>query len=274
MRNLTANILQLSITLSLLGSQPMAINAWSQPGKFELVSSLPMKGALLSSDKLQNAYVITERHDIVKISPVGKILFSNNIKSLGPVGSISTSNPLKILVYYPEFATIVLLDNTLSQTSRVNLMELGAPLVSAACLALDNNIWIYDQTSYKLKKIDDKLKVLAESDDLNALTGIPVKGVFLLEADNQIFLSDPEYGVLVFDSYGTYSGTIPLKGLHKFQKINDQLVYCTGQSLYSYNLFTFTTLSYALPDSSVRDAVIEKNRLFVLTPEYLNVYSH
>ncbi len=271
MPNSMGSILRLSIISlsSLIGSA-----GFCQQATHQLIKSIPLKGTLLSSDKLGNAYVVTDRQEILKISSSGKVLFSNNIKSLGNISLVSTSNPLKILVYYPDFSTIITLDNTLSQTSRINLLELGSNRVSAACVALDNNIWIYDEIAFKLRKIDDKMNVLAESEDLNVLTGQVIQAAYLVEKDNFLYLSDPEIGILVFDTYGTYFKTIPLKGLHKFQKIQEQLVFFKDSRLAVYNLITFSSSEIAIPDSSAYDDAIEKDRIYLLTKDALNVYSH
>ncbi len=246
----------------------------SQTPAYKLVKTIPTTATILSSDKLGNCYVVNGKQELLKISPEGEMLSAYTNKSLGQISFVGTTNPLKILVYYVDYSTIITLDNTLSQTGRINLLELGSNKASAACVGLDNNIWIYDEVLYKLRKLDDRLNVLAETEDLNVLFSLPVRANFLLEKDNYLYLNDTSKGILVFDTYGTYYKTIPLKGLTDFQKVQEWLVYFQHGKLFSYHLLTFTTEEVNLPGSDAINAVVEKDRLFILRKEQLDVYSY
>lgn len=250
------------------------LNLASQSAEYRLIKTIPLTATILASDKLGNCYVVNDKQELLKISPAGEPLYTFTNKSLGRISWVGTTNPLKILVYYPDYSTIITLDNTLSQTGRINLFERGINQVSAAAIALDNNIWIFDAVVFKLRKIDDKMNVLAESEDLSALLGKTIRGSFLLEKDNFIFLSDPDTGILVFDTYGTFYKIIPLKGLSSFQKVQDQLVYFKDGSLLSYHLLTFKTETITLPGADAVNAVVEKNRLFILRKKQLDIFSY
>ncbi len=245
-----------------------------QSAEYELINSIPFNDAkLLTSDKLGNSYVVDHKEDVVKMDPKGRVLFNFNIRQLGTISYVGANNPMKILVYYPDYSTIVIFDNTLSQTGRVNLFEMGSNKVGAACIALDNNIWIYDEIIFKLRKIDERMNIYTESEELNVQLGLSIQANFLLEKDNMLYLNDPEIGILVFDIYATYSKTIPLKGLTSFQKIQEQIIYFKDGKLYSYHLFTFTTNEIPLPGEDAIAARIEKDRLFVLRKNQLDIYS-
>jgi hypothetical protein len=251
---------------------PFSISA--QPSDFKLLKSIPVNATLISPDRLGNLYVVTEKQELLRYNPAGALVYRYNNIALGRISYLGTTNPLKILVYYPDYSTIVTLDNTLSQTSRINLFELGSNKVSAACVSLDNNYWIYDEVIFKLRKFDEKFNILAQSEDLNVLLGISVHANFLLEKDNYLYLNDPETGILVFDLFGTYYKTIPLKGLDGFQKIQDQLVFFKEGKLFTYHLLTFVTQEIALPVTDALSASLEKDRLCILRKGLVDVYSH
>lgn len=246
----------------------------SQTPEYKHIKTIPINAANLSSDKLGNCYVVSDKQEVFKISPKGDSLYSYNNNSLGRISFVGTTNPLKILVYYPDYSTIITLDNTLSQTGRVNLLEFGSNSVSAACVAVDNNIWIYDDVLFKLRKFDDKFNLIAESEDLNVQLGFSIYANYLYEKDNYLYLNDPDTCIFVFDSYGTFYKTIPLKGLGSFQKVQDKLVYFKDGKLFSYHLLTFATEEIALPAGDAISAVIEKDRLFILKKNQLDVYSY
>lgn len=242
--------------------------------EYLLLNTIPVEATLVTSDRLGNSYVVNQKQELLRINKKGEVSFKFNNNSLGAITAVDANNALKILVYYADYSTIVTLDNTLSQTGRINLLELGSNQVSAACVALDNNIWIYDGVLYRLRKIDGNMNVLMQSEDLNALIGQSVRANFLMEKDNFLYLNDPALGILVFDIYGTYIKTLPLTGLNQFQKIQDRLLFFKEGRLFSYHLLTFTIEEITLPVADCVNATIEKDRLFVLRKNQLEVYSY
>ena len=274
MQNLMAKILSFLLFLSSVGLFAKAETAFAQTPEFSLIKSIPVKGVLLSSDHLGNAYVVNEKQELLKINPAGEIEYINNIASLGRIASISTINPLKLLIFYPEYSTVVTLDNTLSITSRINLLQMESNIISAAAIALDNNIWVYDEVMFKLRKLNENLKPIVESEVLYALLGKAVRGNFIIEKDRNVFMNDPQLGILIFDNYGTYSKTIPIPGLKNFQLVQDQLVYFKDGKLFSYHLLSFEEKQYSIPGDDAVYAHIESDRLFVLRKDRLDVYSY
>lgn len=245
----------------------------AQTNEYLLVKTIPVEATQLTSDRLGFGYAVNQKQELLRINKKGEVAFKFNNNALGTITSVDANNALKILVYYADYSTIITLDNTLSQTGRINLLELGSNQVSAACVALDNNIWIYDAVLYRLRKIDANMNVLMQSEDLNALIGQSVRANFLMEKDNFLYLNDPSLGILVFDIYGTYIKTIPLTGLNQFQKIQDRLVFFKEGKLFSYHLLTFTIEEITLPASECINAAIEKDRLFLLHKKQLEVYA-
>ena len=96
-----------------------------------------------------------------------------------------------------------------------------------------------------------------------------------MERDNKVYMNDPNIGILVFDIFGSYEKTIPLKGLRKFQILQDQVIYFDNNQLNAYNSFTLELKSLALPDTAdVSLAVIEKDRLGIMKKERIDFYKY
>ena len=80
---------------------------------------------------------------------------------------------------------------------------------------------------------------------------------------------------MVFDIFGSYEKTIPLKGVKKFQILQDQIVYFENNQLSSYNSLTLELKSLALPDTAeVSLAVLEKSRLGIMKKERVDFYKY
>jgi hypothetical protein len=243
---------------------------------YTLVYSQPIKGTVLTSDKFGAAYVITSKKELYKFSPTANTFVTYSLIKYGQPTHIDASNPLKVMLFFNDYDIIVFLDNTLSEKTVVRLQNLGLQQVEVVCLALDNNIWMYDELIFKLRKVDENLNVIRESDDLSLLFNAMIKPTFLLEADNRLFVNVPNMGVHVFDVFGAFSQTIPLNDLDDFQVFKQQLVYFKEGKLYSYNLQTFDTRQIPLPEVSgtILDVHIQSERLVVLTDTELLVYAY
>ncbi len=242
--------------------------------EYKLVASQEIKGRLLQTDNLRNSYVFTDQNELVLFNERGKKIFVFSEKRFGALKSICTSNPLKVAMLFPESDVIITLDNTLSPTGLYNLQSVAFQEVDAACLSFDNNIWIYDAFNFRIKKLDESLQPLQQSDPLNLLFGKIVHPNFLYEKNNWVYLNDPDNGIYVFDIYGTYYKTIPIKSLQKFQIIQEQIVYFKAGVLNSYHLKTFQEREIPLPPGEeIIGAGLEKNLLSILRKNQLDLYS-
>ena len=77
---------------------------------------------------------------------------------------------LTLLMYFciiSDYMTVMTLDRTLNQTLEFDLINLNLLEVKAIGMSNDNNVWLYDEVTFKLRKVDRKGQVLMESDDLN-----------------------------------------------------------------------------------------------------------
>jgi hypothetical protein len=75
--------------------------------------------------------------------------------SLGKTTKIDIQNPLKIILFYENFNTIILLDNQLSETQKINLSENDVPIMATATgIASQNKLWIYNSLTQQIGLLD------------------------------------------------------------------------------------------------------------------------
>ena len=111
-----------------------------------------------------------------------------------------------------------------------------------------------------------------EARNINQNIGYEPQPNFLHESGDWVYLNNPETGVLVFDIFGTYFKTIPLKGLKDFQIAGDNLLYFNDGKLQSYNLKTLQQAEVEIPADEIQMLRVEKEKLMILTKESLKVY--
>lgn len=155
----------------------------------------------------------------------------------------------------------------------ISLDALGYNQVTLACTSHNNGFWIFNQQNFELIRFDQSLQKSQQTGNITQLSGMEINPDFITEKNNNVFLNDSTKGILVFDMYGTYSKTIPLKGLTHFQVDNENIFYLHGNKLKSYNTKTMEESEILLPSTGIIDARTEKEKLYLLKQKSLDIYS-
>jgi len=75
-------------------------------------------------DNLDNVYVLASTDQLKKYNAAGdSVAVFNNVKKFGKLSTIDVSNPLKVLLYYKDFSTIVVLDRLLAIRNTIDLRK-------------------------------------------------------------------------------------------------------------------------------------------------------
>lgn len=241
---------------------------------FRLINTFEVKADSITVDNFGNFYTLS-KNKILKFGSDGKYLYPYEEFRYGKVGMLDITNPMKLMVFYPDFQTIVWLDKFLSPLGSYSFFTMGYQNITAIGSSIDGRIWFYDNVEFKLKKIDEGGNVFRESQPLNVILEQAPNPNFLIERDNQVYVNDPEIGILVFDYFGSYNKIIPIKGLTRFQVVQQQIVYQDNYKLQSYNPVTFELKEVSLPDTTgLREAVLEKESLGILRTDKVEFYKY
>ncbi|MDD5569791.1 MAG: hypothetical protein PHD97_01390 [Bacteroidales bacterium] len=242
---------------------------------FVLIKSVTIEtGEKFTTDKLGNLYVFGS-DNIRGYDKNGKqtAIYSNI--NYGKISLVDASNPQKIMVFYKDFSRIIFLDNTLSINGEgIDLASLGFEMTTISCTSANNDTWIYDSRNYQIIKLDKNLGVLFNSGNLSQLLKINMNPNFFLFQNDFLFLNNPETGILIFNTFGTYLKTIPIKELQAFQVIGDNIYFCSKNKFKSYNIKTFEEKNFILPDTNSTKVRIEQNRLYLFNEKQIDIYSN
>ena len=262
------------LVLCLLLTACLAPRAQEPAAGYTLLTTIPVETRFFTTDKLQQVYAVTPTNELIKYDAKGTELFRFNNNTQGELGWVDATDPFNVLLYYPDFQVAITLDRTLSITSETNLWAFDLVNVQAVGTSLDNQLWIYDDQSFQLKKIDRSGQVLAESNNLNLILPTAPRPVSIQARENRVYVNDPEMGILVFDNFGQYIRLLDLKGLAHFQVWQDRLFYQQDTTLLAYDLRSFLTTQMALPEGvKATDQVrLQRELLFVRKGEGIEVW--
>lgn len=232
-------------------------------GDVTVKRSATTQAKLIVADNLGNFYLVTG-NNIERLNLDGKILRTYNDKNFGAISSVDATNPLRLLLFYKDFSRVLFLDNTMSLSGEpVRLDELGYPQTTLVATSNDNGFWIYDQQSFGLIRFDRDLKISQQTGNLSQVLGDEIKPNFLIEANNRVFLNDTARGILIFDVFGTYSKTIPVKHLTTLQADAENVYYFRNNWFHKVDLRTLDHDSLLMP-ARFNSGCFFKNHYFLL----------
>lgn len=254
----------------------LALVGWTQPNyTFKPVATLPGTVDYIQVDRLQRLYIVQNDYELIQCDPTGTPLYTFNENTLGPITYIDVSNPFRLLVYYDDYATVVLLDRTLSELQRYDLSGLDLPQTQAIGMASDNHLWVFDLGTATLKKVDQSDQVLVESLELDLLLPEPLNPIRLLEYNNRVYLHDPQVGILVLDVFGTYVKIIPLpEEVTYFQWQDEKLLYTHQNILHAYEPATFLTQQVPLSilQENAEQVCVAQELLYIRYPDRVAIF--
>jgi hypothetical protein len=75
--------------------------------------------------------------------------------SLGTPTKVDIQNPLKIILFYENFNTLIIVDNQLNELQKINFSENIIPIVvSATGIGSQNRLWIYNNLTQQIGLFD------------------------------------------------------------------------------------------------------------------------
>ncbi|MDA9563398.1 hypothetical protein N9R81_01840 [Flavobacteriales bacterium] len=239
--------------------------------EMKIVSSRTVVANNFTSDNIGNMYFI-DGNSIVKEQANGNTPNRYSNTAYGEIKHFDVLNPMQLLLYYPDLAKIVFLDNTLSVHHDVSLVNYELDQVSLVCSSVNSGFWVYDQLSMQLIRFNQQVHRIQETGNIVQILGMEINPTFLAESNNHVYLSDPEKGVFVFDIFGTYLKTIPIQGIKSFQVDEENLYYLQNGDVFAFNFIDLTVNKITLPLQQIEHFSIEKKTIYTLKDKLLTKY--
>jgi hypothetical protein len=239
-----------------------------------IIREIPMVARLMTVDELGNVYVVRDNNSLVRFNEHGdSSAFYRSVQN-GNIGAVDASNPLRVVVYYPAYSKTVLLDRMLAEKNDLNLRRINVFTTSVIASSADGNLWIYDQFNVRLKKIDEQLNEIAQSNDIRQEAQSVPSPSFMVERNWKIFLCDTARGIYTFDRYGNYINTLSIYGVKYLQVFGPQLLFRHQDTMYSWdmNKASFNTLLIPFGQDGIVNAAIVRSTLYVLYADRLTLY--
>ena len=245
------------------------VNAQKAP---TLIQSFNLIGNQIETDNTGLMYLL-KNEEIIQFNEEGKVLNRFSKKVAGNIYFMDFFNSLKPLVFYKNSSQFVLLDNRLApRMELIDLSQLGFAQAGLVCASNMNYIWVYDNAALGLVRLNAAFENTIETGNLNQILGKELNPNYMFEKFNKLYLNDPALGILVFDIYGNYSNTIPVKGLKKFKVDSNLLYFADNSTLSIFDLIGKDFNQISLPVKAIVDVLISDNDIWIATANMLYHY--
>lgn len=236
---------------------------------FSLIKTYNGDIAAFTVDNLDNIYILDSRNQVKKYNAAGdSVAVYNDIRKYGRATLIDVSNPLKVLLYYRDFATVVMLDRFLNPVNTIDLRKHNVFQAKAIAQSYDNKIWVYDEVESKLKKIGEDGKLLQETPDFRLLLDKSISPVKIADENKYVYLYDSTAGIYVFDYFGSLRNNIQILKWQNVKVAGNYIFGSKGDTLYRYEISSFLYDEWKLP-AELANAVsfnFTGTRLYALQP--------
>lgn len=242
--------------------------------RFISVGALKINAKFMQTDNLGNLYVVTQTNQLNKYGRNGKLLGTLNYNYTGSITQIDASNPMQIFVFYRELNKVIYIDNNMAYRGEIDLNKANIIQATSIARAYDNNLWVFDLGDLQLKKINDKSAVEQTSGNVRQYVNKDVAVCGVYDNNDRVFVLDSINGILLFDVFGSYLKTIPIKGISDVKVSTKNIYYYHDGNINQYNWQTSLGSSFSMPDTArVQKMSIEKERLYIQKPDSIYIYS-
>lgn len=225
-----------------------------------LIDSLEINAeSVYGIDAFNTLYFSTRNGTFHKKTKDTTVTYTNF--QLGKVSTADTFNPLKLILFYRDFNTIVVLDNRLAEAYKVDFNTIRSyKNVAFTSVGYDNTVWVFNQDLQQLELYDYKI------DDTRVKT-VPIQSKVLdLKSDyNYCYLLTEDY-LYTYNYFGSLVSKTENKGYSRIAVSKNFIALQKGEALHlqSKDSTDFKTLE---------DLNLLISQFFV-TDESLYIYNH
>lgn len=217
-------------------------------------------------DGLGNNYYM-KNNVFIKQSDSQKWEYKN--VSLGKITSTDVINPLKIVLFYEDFNTVILLDNQLNETQRLNLFEIDNSIFASKIgMASQNQFWLYNT-------LTKQIMLFNYSNNTFKNIGNPIQeNIKYTQSDfNNFYWIDENNNWYAIDIFGK---TTLLANLPPFEKVqiidSEKIIFTRDNSLYYMNKISKVVYEIEIVENSFQNFYFKDQILAIFTNQQIKNY--
>ncbi|WP_313807585.1 hypothetical protein [Flavobacterium sp.] len=220
----------------------------------------------VGTDSFDNYYTI-QNQVFKKKNKTAEFQYKNI--ALGKIESTDLQNPLQIVLFYKQMNAVVLLDNQLNETIKINFSETNPELFPTQVrLASQNRLWLYDQNSQKLGLYDF---VKNHFQPITANIELPI--VQSQSNYNYFYWTNNQLQLFASNIYGKINLLGNLPEFDQFELLSSTEILLKKDNILSiYNCETKTSQIIPTEEKSIKSFYYRDQILSIFTNEQIRTY--
>lgn len=186
---------------------------------------------------------------------------------LGTIATINTYNPLKIVLFYKNFNTAIILDNRLAEVFKIDFNTvLPYKNISHVSVGNDNTLWVFNQDIQQLELYDYKSKQVRA-------TTLPVTSDVLdLKSNyNYCWLLTENY-IYKYNYFSSMLYKIPNNGYSALIEKNDNVILKKDDNLFFLNDKTEIITPIITPKLLIKQFLVTAETLYIYDSKTLHEF--
>ena len=220
--------------------------------------------AIIGMDNFQNLIIL--KNNAISINRKSGIVSYSNAQ-LGNITTVNAFNPLKINVFYKDFNTVIVLDNRLSEITKINFNDFK-PFrnISHISTGNDTTIWSFNQDNQQLELFDYR------TNTTKART-LPINEnvIQLISNYNDCWLLTETY-IYQYNYFGSLMAKLNNHGYQAMIENNNNLYLLKENTLYFKAKNSTEIKTINLPKLLIKQFFVTNETLYIYDDEFLHQY--
>ena len=217
-----------------------------------------------SVDNFNNIYAI-ENNELIKRSDTKDYYYKNSLYS--NISSIDVQNSLKIKLFYEDYNTLIVLDNKLSEISKINFNILSPnKIISKFSASNDNNIWVYNE-------LNSKIELYNYVNNTFIIVNSEISGqVISLESNYKYCWVLTDSHIYKFNYFGSLITKITVNNIEQIESFNDFLIFKRDNELFYFDQDLLIENKLKLENLLIKDFFVTNQSLYIYDSEHFIKY--
>jgi hypothetical protein len=189
--------------------------------------------------------------------------------SLGKLTKVDITNPLKIVLFYEEFNSVIILDNQLNEIQRIDFSTNEIPIVASAIgISGQNQLWVYNSLNQQIGLYD------LNTNSYKNL-GVPIKETFTYyQTDfNYFHWIDKQDQWMSCTIFGRFFSNGKVESSDQIQIIDqNKQLYLKNKQLYFKDLASNTLFEIAIVEKTFKNFYYKDQILSIFTDKGITNY--
>jgi len=215
-------------------------------------------------DNLNNIYSI-KNNELIKSSDVRDYYYRNNLYS--NISSIDVRNNLKIKLFYEDSNSLVVLDNKLSEISKINFNIISPnKIISKFSASNDNNIWVYNE-------LNSKIELYNYINNTFRIVNSEISGeVISLESNYKYCWVLTDSHIYKFNYFGSLITKVAVNKIEQIETFNDFLFFKRNNELFYFDKDFLIEYKLDLKNLLIKDFFVINQSLYIYDSEHFINY--